>query len=78
MSRSAASPAGPAIVASVDQVACDSWCYQNLLGRDPEDAKTPLKYIDLAYRKFGQDPSRIVARHWQEYQTAGLIAETKL
>jgi uncharacterized protein (DUF362 family) len=68
----------PTIVASVDQVACDAWCYQNLLKRDPEDAKAPLKYIELAYAKFGQDSSRIVARHWQDYERQGLIAETKL
>lgn len=68
----------PAVVASVDQVACDAWCYQNLLGRDPEDAKAPLKYIELAYAKFGQDPGRIVARHWQDYERQGLIAEAKL
>lgn len=68
----------PTIVAAVDQVACDAWCYQNLLGRDPRDAKAPLQYIELAYAKFGQDPGRIVARHWQDYERQGLIAETKL
>lgn len=68
----------PTIVASVDQVACDSWCYQNLLGRDPEDPRSSLTYVDLAYRKFGQDPGRIVVKHWKDYQRQGLIAETKL
>lgn len=68
----------PTIVASVDQVACDAWCYQNLLGRDPEDAKAPLKYIELAYAKFGQDPGRLVARYWQDYERQGLIAEAKV
>lgn len=68
----------PTIVASVDQVACDAWCYQNLLKRDPEDAKAPLKYIELAHEKFGQDPGRIVARHWQDYERQGLIAEAKV
>ncbi len=68
----------PTVVASVDQVACDAWCYQNLLGRDPEDTRAPLKYVELAYRKFGQDPGRIVARHWQDYERQGLIREAKL
>lgn len=68
----------PTIVAGVDQVACDAWCYQNLLGRDPEDARAPLKYIELAYRKFGEDPDRFVVRHWQDYQRQGLFTETRL
>jgi len=61
----------PAIVASVDQLACDSWCYQKLLGRDPAS----VRYLELAYQKFGQDPSRIVAPHWQEYERQGKIVE---
>jgi len=61
----------PAIVASVDQLACDSWCYQKLLGRDPAS----VRYLELAYQKFGQDPSRIVAPHWQEYARQGKIVE---
>ncbi|MGQ9649424.1 MAG: DUF362 domain-containing protein [Phycisphaerae bacterium] len=68
----------PTIVAGVDQVACDAWCYQNLLGRDPNDPRSPLTYVDLAYRKFGQDPGRIVAKHWKDYDRQGLITETKL
>ncbi len=34
----------PAIIASADPVACDAWCYENLLGRDPAG----LRYLDLA------------------------------
>ncbi|MHC4445972.1 MAG: DUF362 domain-containing protein [Planctomycetota bacterium] len=64
----------PVVVASVDQLACDSWCYENLLGRDPAS----LAYLDLAYKKFGDDPSRRVARHWQDYKRLGMIAETRL
>ena len=64
----------PVVVASVDQVACDSWCYQKLLGRDP----AALAYLDMAYEKFGDDPKRLTARSWQEYQQQGKIVETSL
>jgi hypothetical protein len=61
-------------VASVDQLACDSYCFQKLLGRDPAQ----LAYLDLAYQKFGHDPSRLVARNWQEYQSQGKLIERTL
>lgn len=61
----------PVVVAGVDQVACDSWCYQKLLGRDPAQ----LTYLELAYQKFGQDPARLTARGWQEYQSQGKLVE---
>ena len=64
----------PVVAASVDQLACDSWCYQNLLGRDP----AALAYLDLAYEKFGSDPNRLVARSWQDYKGQGQLAETRL
>jgi len=64
----------PCVVASVDQLACDSWCLQNLLGRDPAS----LAYLNMAYDKFGQDPGRIVAPSWQDYRDRGLIAEVRL
>jgi hypothetical protein len=61
----------PGIIASVDQLACDSYCLQKLLGRDPAQ----LQYLDFAWQKFGEDASRIVARHWQEYHGRGLVVE---
>lgn len=61
----------PAVVASVDQLACDSWCVQNLLGRDP----AAVSYLDLAFQKFGHDPTRLVAHHWQEYRQQGKVVE---
>jgi uncharacterized protein (DUF362 family) len=64
----------PAIIASVDQLALDSWCLQNLLGRDP----AALAYLNMAYDKFGQDPGRIVAHSWQDYRSQNLIAEIRL
>jgi uncharacterized protein (DUF362 family) len=64
----------PAIVASVDSIACDSWCLQKLLGRDPAQ----LKYLDLAWQKFGGDPARIVARSWQEYVGQGKVVEANV
>jgi uncharacterized protein (DUF362 family) len=68
----------PTIVASVDQLACDSWCYEHLLGRDADDSRAPLTYLKLAYQKFGNDPSRIVAPSWKTYKQQGLLAETKM
>jgi len=64
----------PVVIAGVDQLACDSWCYQNLLGRNP----AALKYLELAYQKFGDDPGRRTARSWQEYKRQNLIVETSL
>ncbi|HOB76194.1 MAG TPA: DUF362 domain-containing protein [Phycisphaerae bacterium] len=64
----------PAIVASVDQLACDSYCLQKLLGRDPAN----LQYLQFAWDKFGGDASRIVARHWQEYHGPGLVVEANV
>lgn len=64
----------PCVVASVDQVACDSWCLQNLLGRDPAG----VAYLSMAYEKFGQDPGRIVTHSWQDYRDRGLIEEITL
>jgi len=64
----------PAILASVDPLASDSWCLQNLLGRDP----AALRYLGLAWEKFGQDPTRLVAPSWQDYKRQGKIVETTL
>lgn len=64
----------PAIVASVDQLACDSWCLQNLLGRDPAS----LSYLDQAFKKFGEDPTRLVAHHWADYKQQGKVVETTI
>ncbi|MCP4589628.1 MAG: DUF362 domain-containing protein, partial [bacterium] len=69
------------IVASVDQLACDAWCYQNLLGRDP----AALSYLELAERKFGETETgprayaqkkRFGVRDWTVYQRQGKIVET--
>lgn len=57
----------PAVVASVDQLACDSWCVENLLGRQA----SAVKYLELAWQKFGQDPTRLVAPHWHVYRDQG-------
>lgn len=64
----------PVVVASVDQLACDAWCFQNLLARDP----AALAYLDLAYGKFGNDPDRFAARTWQEYKEQGKLVETRI
>jgi len=64
------------IVASIDQVACDAWCYQHLLLRDP----ARLKYLELAWDKFGRHgrDHRPGQPDWQEYQRQGLIAEVNV
>ncbi len=61
----------PTIVASVDQLACDAWCYEKLLGRDP----AALKYLDLAYAKFGRLPGRLAERSWQTYEAQGKVRD---
>ncbi len=60
----------PAVVASVDQLGCDSWCVENLLGRQAG----AIKYLELAWQKFGQDPTRLAAPHWHVYRDQGKIA----
>jgi uncharacterized protein (DUF362 family) len=68
----------PTIVASVDPVACDAWCYRHLLGRDP----AKLAYLDLAHRKIGEQiaagTNRLGERDWQVYQRQGLIVTTNV
>lgn len=63
----------PTIVASVDQVACDAWCYQHLLGRDPAG----LAYLELAHRKIAAQTAGGVRRFgecdWQAYKRQGKI-----
>jgi uncharacterized protein (DUF362 family) len=61
----------PVVAAGVDQVALDSWSFQKLLGRDP----AKLAYLELAYKKFGNDPSRLTAPSWQVYREQGKIVE---
>lgn len=64
----------PAIVASVDPVACDAWCCDNLLGREA----TRLAYLDLAARKIRSTVRvgrvRFAERDWRAYERRGLIA----
>jgi len=69
---------GNTIVAGVDSIALDSWCYENLLGRDPAQ----LRFLDLAFEKFGGRPfeqaGRFTERNWQTYKQQGMIVETKV
>jgi len=68
----------PAIIASVDPVACDAWCYQNLLGRDPAQ----LKYLDQAHENIqaqitaGQH--RFGERDWRQYDHQEKIVTTSV
>jgi uncharacterized protein (DUF362 family) len=68
----------PTIVASVDPVACDAWCYQHLLGRDP----ATLAYLEMAQRKIGEQVAggtkRFGQRDWQTYDRQGLITTTNV
>jgi uncharacterized protein (DUF362 family) len=67
--------AGQTIVAAVDQLACDAWCYEHLLHRDPQQ----LRYLDLAYEKFGgrnyEETRRFGERDWRVYHNQGKIVE---
>ena len=66
----------PAVIASVDQVACDAWCYEHLLGRDPAQ----LPYLDLAHRKIAariaEGEKRLGERDWRVYDRQGLVVTT--
>lgn len=68
----------PAVIAAVDPVACDAWCYQNLLGRDP----AKLDYLELAQNKIGvriaDGAKRFGQRDWQAYHRQGMIATTSV
>jgi len=61
------------IVASVDQIASDAWCYENLLERDP----ARLTYLQYAHEKFGggKAPKRFGERDWKAYKRQGLLRE---
>jgi uncharacterized protein (DUF362 family) len=63
----------PAVIAAVDPVACDAWCYENLLGRDPGQ----LAYLSLAAQKIAGLP-RFAERDWRLYAAAGKIVTTSL
>lgn len=68
----------PTVVASVDPVACDAWCYRHMLGRDP----ARLAYLALAERKIAEQVARGVKRlgvaDWQGYEHAGLVAKANV
>jgi uncharacterized protein (DUF362 family) len=68
----------PAVIASVDPVACDAWCYRHLLGRDPAG----LAYLDLAEKKIAAEVAggarRFGRRDCQEYERQGKIAVTSV
>lgn len=66
----------PVVVASVDPVACDAWCYENLLGRNPG----MLRYLELAHAKIAAETAAGAQRHgerdWRRYATDGRIVTT--
>ncbi len=68
----------PTIVASVDPVASDAWCYRHLLGRDP----ARLAYLELAHEKIAEQiaagTKRLGQRDWQAYHRQGLIVTTNV
>ncbi len=68
----------PTIVASVDPLACDAWCYRHMLGRDP----AKLAYLEMAHDKIGRQiaagTKRFAERDWQAYDRQGLIAATSI
>jgi uncharacterized protein (DUF362 family) len=63
----------PTVVASVDPVACDAWCYQRLLGRDPAQ----LAYLEMAQKKIEAQVAagwtRFGQRDWQAYERQGKV-----
>jgi uncharacterized protein (DUF362 family) len=67
-----------AVIASVDPVACDAWCYENLLGRDP----ARLAYLDLARQKIQTQIAggnkRFGESEWHVYDREGKIVTTSV
>jgi uncharacterized protein (DUF362 family) len=60
----------PAVIAAVDPVACDAWCYENLLGRDPGQ----LAYLGLAAEKIqAAGGQRLGCADWRSYEGTGQI-----
>lgn len=68
----------PTIIASVDPVACDAWCYEKLLGRDPAQ----LAYVGLAHKKIqaqiGAGQRRFAEADWRVYERQGKISQTSV
>jgi uncharacterized protein (DUF362 family) len=62
-----------AVIAAVDPVACDAWCYQNLLGRDPGQ----LTYLALAQQKIqaqiAAGERRFGQSDWHVYERQGKV-----
>jgi len=67
-----------AVIASVDPVACDAWCYEKLLGRDP----SALRYLALAQAKIGAQIAtgvkRFGERDWRIYERQGQVVFTSV
>ncbi len=63
----------PVIAAAVDPVACDAWCFQKLLGRDPAQ----LAYLEMAENKIAAQVAggwtRFGQRDWQAYEQQGKL-----
>jgi len=68
----------PVVVASVDQVACDAWCYEHMLGRDPAQ----LAHLEMARgkiaRRIAAGEDRLAESDWRVYERQGLIGTTNL
>ncbi|MBU0640096.1 MAG: DUF362 domain-containing protein [Planctomycetes bacterium] len=67
----------PTVVAAVDQVACDAWCYEQLLGRDPKH----LAYLARARSKSQTAHSgrpRFCESDWRVYERQGLLRVERL
>ncbi len=66
----------PSVVASVDQVACDAWCCEHFLGRDP----AKLAYLELAAKKIAAQVAggakRFGEPDWRTYERQGKIVTT--
>jgi uncharacterized protein (DUF362 family) len=68
----------PVVIASVDPVACDAWCCEKLLGRDPNE----LTYLALAEEKLAAQTAlgnkRIGRTDWRFYERGGLLEMTNV
>lgn len=68
----------PTIVASVDPVACDAWCYDKLMGRDSKQ----LGYLELTQKKVAPrikaGENRFASADWKNYEREGKLTVTSV
>ena len=63
----------PVIVAATDPLACDSWCYENLLGRDPADLTCLERAARHIRSQVAAGRQRLGQPDWRQYERQGRL-----